>query len=115
MRQDGAHDAAPPGMRRDRASRDFSYEKRVALARIGVASSRVVRVVRDRESRITSGELNPGSRVDSHPSIVIPRLLRIAMHFGASYIRDADMTVRSRITSHSASSISQFTAFALHD
>jgi hypothetical protein len=37
------------------------------------------------------------------------------MHFGASYIRDADMTVRSRITSHTASSISQFTVFALHD
>jgi hypothetical protein len=32
----------------------------------------------------------PGWRGDSHPSIVIPQLLRIAMHFGASYIRDAD-------------------------
>jgi hypothetical protein len=83
--------------------------------RIGVESSGADCVVHDRESRITSGELNPGSHVDSHPSIVIPQLLRIAMHFGASYIRDADMMVRSRITSHSASSISQFTAFALHD
>jgi hypothetical protein len=34
--RDGAHDAVPAGMRRDRASCDFSYEKRdarVAIAR----------------------------------------------------------------------------------
>jgi hypothetical protein len=76
---------------------------------------RAIRIDGDRDSCIASGELKPESHVDSHPWIVISQLLRIAMHFGASYIRDADMTVRSRITSHTASSISQFTAFALHD
>jgi hypothetical protein len=82
---------------------------------IRVVRARRIRVDGDRDPRIASGGLKPESRADSHPRIVIPQLLRIAMHFGASYIRDADMTVGSRITSHTASSISQFTAFALHD
>jgi hypothetical protein len=74
MRQDGAHDAAPAGMRRDRASRDFSYEKHVALARGARAIAHHAATSRHAKS-CASGSRHPASFVSfaianhaSHPA-----------------------------------------------
>jgi hypothetical protein len=52
---------------------------------------RASRVDRDRDSRADDRELGSTSHADHHRRIANQHLLRIAMHFGASYIRDADI------------------------
>ena len=72
-------------------------------------------IERHRESRAADDAWDPISRADHRPRIATHHLLRIAMHFGASYIRDADIRGPSAYQRSTPSSISQSTAFALHD
>jgi hypothetical protein len=75
----------------------------------------VMRIERHRAAITDDDAAGPVSRAHHDRRIANHHLLRIAMHFGASYIRDADIRGPSAHQQSTPSSISQSTAFALHD